>query len=53
MLFKDSVFIGIDPPSAENSLTYAALDLELNLIAVARGDISSVAAFARRRPLWA
>jgi len=46
MLFKDSVFIGIDPPSGEKSLTYAALDLELNLIAIARGDISAVAAFA-------
>ena len=31
MLFKDMVFIGIDPPSGETSLTYAALDQELNL----------------------
>ncbi len=34
MLFKDTVFIGIDPPSGEKSLTYAALDKELNLIAM-------------------
>ncbi len=46
MLFKDTVFIGIDPPSGEKSLTYAALDQELNLIALARDDISTVSAFA-------
>ena len=46
MLFKDTVFIGIDPPSGQKSLTYAALDKDLNLIALARGDISAVSAFA-------
>ncbi|MGB2964071.1 MAG: DUF429 domain-containing protein [Anaerolineales bacterium] len=46
MLFQDTVFIGIDPPSGEKSLTYAALDQDLNLIAMARGDISAVSAFA-------
>ena len=46
MLFKDTVFIGIDPPSGEKSLTYAALDQDLNLLAMARGDISAVSAFA-------
>ncbi len=46
MLFKDSVFIGIDPPSGEKSLTYAALDVDLNLVAISRGDISAVTAFA-------
>ena len=46
MLFEDSIFIGIDPPSGEKSLTYAALDLELNLIAISRGDLKSVTAFA-------
>ena len=46
MLFKDTIFIGIDPPSGEKSLTYAALDQELNLIALARDDISTVSAFA-------
>ena len=29
MLFKEAVFIGIDPPSGEKSLTYAALDKDL------------------------
>ncbi len=46
MLFQDSVFIGIDPPSGTKSLTYAALDKDLNLIALAKGDLSEVAAFA-------
>jgi hypothetical protein len=46
MLFKDTVFIGIDPPSSEKSLTYAALDHDLNLIALSRADISEVSAFA-------
>ena len=46
MLFKDSVFIGIDPPSGDRSLTYAALDRELNLLAISQGDISEVSAFA-------
>ena len=46
MLFQESVFIGIDPPSGAKSLTYAALDKELNLIALAKGDLSEVAAFA-------
>jgi hypothetical protein len=46
MLFKDSLFIGVDPSSGENALTYAALDRELNLIAVSEGDLGEVAAFA-------
>ncbi len=46
MLFKESVFIGIDPPSGEKSLTYAALDKDLNLIALAKDDLNGVAAFA-------
>jgi hypothetical protein len=46
MLFKDSVFIGVDPPSGDTALTYAALDGELNLVARAKADLSAVAAFA-------
>jgi hypothetical protein len=46
MLFKDTVFIGIDPPSGEKALTYAALDQDLNLIAMSRADLSAVSAFA-------
>ncbi len=45
MLFKDSLFIGIDPPSGEKSLTYAALDKDLNLIALGRQDLTGVVAF--------
>lgn len=45
MLFKDSLFIGIDPPSGEKSLTYAALDKDLNLIALGREDLTGVVAF--------
>jgi hypothetical protein len=45
MLFKNTVFIGIDPPSGLTAITYAALDKELNVIAVNKGDLSEVAAF--------
>jgi hypothetical protein len=46
MLFKNSVFIGVDPFSGEKSLTYAALDRELNLLAIGKGDLSDVSAYA-------
>jgi len=45
MLFKDSLFIGIDPPSGLKSLTYAALDKDLNLIALGQEDLAGVVAF--------
>ena len=45
MLFKESLFIGIDPPSGLKSLTYAALDKDLNLIALGKEDITGVVAF--------
>ena len=45
MLFKESLFIGIDPPSGAKSLTYAALDQDLNLVALSKGDLSEVSAF--------
>ena len=45
MLFKDSVFIGIDPPSGEKSITFSAIDQDLNVIALAKADISDVTAF--------
>jgi hypothetical protein len=45
MLFRDSLFIGIDPPSGEKSLTYAALDKDLNLIALGKDDLTGVVAF--------
>lgn len=45
MLFTDSVFIGIDPTSANKSFTYAALDKHLNLIALSDGELDDVTAF--------
>lgn len=45
MLFKESLFIGIDPPSGAKSLTYAALDKDLNLVALGREDLTGVVAF--------
>ena len=46
MLFTDSVFIGIDSTSANKSFTYAALDKNLNLVALADGELDDVTAFA-------
>lgn len=45
MLFQNSVFIGIDPPADPREITYAALDRDLKLIALARGDINDVLAY--------
>ncbi len=45
MLFKDTVFIGIDPSSDEGALTYAVLDQELNLLAMSQQELTTVSAF--------
>ena len=45
MLFTDTTFIGIDIPGARRPLTYAALDADLNLIALADGNEDDVLAF--------
>ncbi len=45
MLFTDSAFIGIDLTSARKSFTYAALDKDLNLLALAEGEMDDVTAF--------
>jgi hypothetical protein len=45
MLFTDSAFIGITPTSGHKSFTYAALDRDLNLIALADGEMDDVTAF--------
>lgn len=45
MLFTDSAFIGISPTSGHKSYAYAALDRDLNLIALADGEMDSVTAF--------
>ncbi len=45
MLFTDSTFVGIDPTSGRKSFTYAALDKDLHLIALADGEMEDVTAF--------
>ena len=45
MLFTDSAFIGIDITSGRKSFTYAALDKDLNLLALADGEMDDVTAF--------
>jgi hypothetical protein len=45
MLFTDSAFIGIDPTSGRKPFTYAALDRDLNLVALADGELDEVTAF--------
>jgi hypothetical protein len=45
MLFTDSAFIGITPLSGHKSFTYAALDRDLNLVALADGEMDDVTAF--------
>lgn len=45
MLFTDSVFVGIDPTSGRKSFTYAALDKDLNLLALTDGEMEDVTAF--------
>ena len=46
MLFSDSLYIGIDPTSSNNSFNYAALDKALNLVALKEGELDNVTAFA-------
>ncbi len=45
MLFTDSVFVGVDPTSGRKSFTYAALDKDLHLLALADGEMEDVIAF--------
>lgn len=45
MLFNNSAFIGIDPTSGRKSFTYAALDRDLNLLALADGEMEDVTAY--------
>lgn len=45
MFFTDSTFIGIDPTSGHKSFTYAVLDKDLNLLALAEGEMEDVTAF--------
>jgi hypothetical protein len=45
MLFTDSVCVGIDTTSGRKAFTYAAVDRDLNLIALAEAELEEVAAF--------
>ncbi len=45
MLFTDSTYIGLDLTSGHKSFTYAALDRDLNLIALSDGEMEDVTAF--------
>lgn len=45
MLFTDSIFVGVDPTSGRKSFTYAALDKDLRLVALADGELEDVTTF--------
>jgi hypothetical protein len=45
MLFTDLVYIGVDLISGHKALTYAALDRDLNLVALADGHSEEIMAF--------
>lgn len=45
MLFTDSVFVGVDPASSQKAFAYAALDKNLDLVALADGELDEVTAF--------
>jgi uncharacterized protein DUF429 len=45
MLFQDSVFVGVDPTSGHKACTYAALDRDLNLMALADAEMEDAVAF--------
>ena len=45
MHIPDTAFIGIDPTSAPRSFTYAALDRDLNLLALGDGKLEELTAF--------
>ncbi|MGD2156126.1 MAG: DUF429 domain-containing protein [Anaerolineales bacterium] len=46
MFFDHTTFIGIDPTAGQRPITYAALDIDLRLLALGEGDIEEVTAFA-------
>ncbi|MBI3152906.1 MAG: DUF429 domain-containing protein [Chloroflexi bacterium] len=45
MLFTNSIYAGIDPTSGRKTFTYAALDRDLNLVALADGEMEEVLTF--------
>jgi len=45
MLFQNTVFIGIDPPTSPAEITYAALDRDLQLLALSKGELRDILAY--------
>jgi hypothetical protein len=45
MLFNQTTFIGIDPTAGHKPFVYAALDVELRLLALGKGSMDEVLAF--------
>jgi Protein of unknown function (DUF429) len=45
MLSMESIFVGVDPTSSRKAFTYAALDRDLNLLALADGELEDVTTF--------
>jgi hypothetical protein len=50
MLFTHTAFIGIDPTAGRSPFTYAALDEERNLLALAEGELEEVLTFVGNFP---
>jgi hypothetical protein len=50
MSLTEPVFLGIDPTSGRTSFTYAALDRDLRLIALADGEMEDVISFLKGQP---
>ena len=50
MFYTHTTFIGIDPTAGGIPFTYAALDHELRLLALGRGDMDEVLAFVAGQP---
>ncbi|MBK9209486.1 MAG: DUF429 domain-containing protein [Anaerolineales bacterium] len=49
MLFTDFAFIGITPNTSRKSFAYAALDRNLNLLALVEGELNEIVAFIADR----
>ncbi|MBN1451372.1 MAG: DUF429 domain-containing protein [Anaerolineales bacterium] len=45
MFFTDTVYVGVDPTSGRKDFSYAALDGNLNLVALADADLDDMTAF--------
>lgn len=46
MLFSQTTFLGIDPTAGHKPFSYAALDNDLNLLALGQGSLDEILAFA-------